>query len=66
MAKKNEPKGQEPSPGKPNQQKPGNDAQFQSLLSQVKDPYLQKEYEESRRNQPQKYNPSENRTQKNW
>ena len=39
---------------------------FESLLSQVKDPQKQKEYDESRRGKTQKYDPDRNRTFKNW
>ena len=45
---------------------PQGEQSFQSLLSQVKDPQKQKEYDESRRGQPKKYDPDRNRIFKNW
>ena len=39
---------------------------FQSLLSQVKDPQKQKQYDESRRGNPKKYDPNDHRIFKNW
>jgi len=43
-----------------------NEQSFQSMLAQVKDPQKQKEYDESRRGQTQKYDPDRNRIFKNW
>ena len=51
----------------PQQQQPQQSEQsFQSLLSQVKDPQKQKEYDDSRRGQTKKYDPDRNRIFKNW
>ncbi len=50
----------------PQQQQQQNQQNFQSLLSQVKDPEKQKQYDESRRGRTKKYDPEQNRIFKNW
>jgi len=51
--------------GKPDQPQQGEQS-FQSLLSQVKDPAKQKEYDDSRRGLTKKYDPDRTRIFKNW
>jgi predicted nucleic acid-binding Zn-ribbon protein len=53
------------NPQQQDQQQQGEQS-FQSLLSQVKDPQKQKEYDDSRRGQTKKYDPERNRIFKNW
>ena len=56
---------QQPQPT-PQQQQQDAQQNFQSLLSEVKDPLKQREYEESRRNKSNKYDPEKDRIYKNW
>jgi tetratricopeptide (TPR) repeat protein len=60
---------QQQSQQQPNrQQQSQHEAQqnLQSLLSQVKDPRKQREYDESRRGKTSKYDPGKDRVYKNW
>jgi hypothetical protein len=59
-------KGKEPGQNPSKQKQDSDKAGFQSLLDEVKNPEKQREYDESRRHQPQKYDPSQNRNYKNW
>lgn len=55
-----------PKPGQPQKGPPQGNQAFKSLLAEVKNDQRQKEYEAQRRNQPEKYNPKDNKNLKNY
>ena len=55
-----------PPPGPPQKGPPQGNQNFNALLSEVKNDQRQRDYEAQRRNQPEKYNPQDNKTYKNY